>query len=53
MYVYSLFVIKAEIEKSRQVENELKSIKDTVMDLDKVFNQEKMKKSVRQKCGDK
>ncbi|KAG2204954.1 hypothetical protein INT47_002578 [Mucor saturninus] len=37
--------LQAEIEKSRQVENELKSIKDTVMDLDKVFNQEKMKKS--------
>ncbi|KAI9273247.1 SMAD/FHA domain-containing protein [Helicostylum pulchrum] len=37
--------LHAEIEKSRLVENELKSIKDTVMDLDKVFGQEKMRKT--------
>lgn len=35
--------LQAEMEKSRQMENELKSIKETVTDLDKVFSEEKMK----------
>lgn len=34
------------MEKSRQVENELRSIKETVTDLDRVFSEEKMKKNV-------
>lgn len=33
------------MEKSRRVENELKSIKETVMDLDKVFSEDKLKKN--------
>ncbi|KAG2202699.1 hypothetical protein INT46_000758 [Mucor plumbeus] len=37
--------LQSEIEKSKHVENELKTIKDTVMDLDKVFSQDKLRKS--------
>ncbi|KAL0144833.1 hypothetical protein V8B55DRAFT_1456302 [Mucor lusitanicus] len=35
----------SEIEKSRHVENELKTIKDTVTDLDKVFSEDRLRKN--------
>lgn len=38
--------LKSEIEKSRHVENELKTIKDTVTNLDKVFSEDRLRKSV-------
>lgn len=38
--------LKSEIEKSRYVENELKTIKDTVTNLDKVFSEDRLRKSV-------
>ncbi|GAN08103.1 conserved hypothetical protein [Mucor ambiguus] len=37
--------LQSEIEKSRHVENELKTIKDTVTDLDKVFSEDRLRKS--------
>lgn len=40
------FCLKAEIDKSKQVENELKTIKETAMDLDKLFSDDKIRKSV-------
>lgn len=38
--------LQSEIEKSRYVENELKTIKDTVTNLDKVFSEDRLRKSV-------
>ncbi|CAO3612750.1 unnamed protein product [Mucor fragilis] len=37
--------LQSEIEKSRHVENELKTIKDTMTDLDKVFSEDRLRKS--------
>ncbi|KAK4509676.1 COMPASS (complex proteins associated with Set1p) component [Mucor velutinosus] len=37
--------LQSEIEKSRHVENELKTIKNTVTDLDKVFSEDRLRKS--------
>ncbi|EPB92980.1 hypothetical protein HMPREF1544_00054 [Mucor circinelloides 1006PhL] len=40
-----LVKLQSEIEKSRYVENELKTIKDTVTNLDKVFSEDRLRKS--------
>ncbi|CEP12931.1 hypothetical protein [Parasitella parasitica] len=40
-----LATLQSEIEKSRYVENELKTIKNTVADLDKVFSEDRLKKT--------